>query len=66
VQSLGASRVGVASYFLAPGLLYDNAMESARSAGAVAVAPPLGDAPEVVRLVAARVYAVSRPMAAAA
>jgi sirohydrochlorin ferrochelatase len=66
VQSLGASRVGVASYFLAPGLLYDNAMESARSAGAVAVAPPLGDAPEVVQLVAARVHAVSRPMAAAA
>ena len=59
VASLGAGRVGVASYFLAPGLLYDNAMASARSAGAVAVAPPLGDAPELVELVAARVRAAA-------
>jgi sirohydrochlorin ferrochelatase len=57
VASLGVPRVGVASYFLAPGLLYDNAMASACAAGAVAVAPPLGDAPELVDLVAARVRA---------
>ena len=66
VASLHADRVGVASYFLAPGLLYDKAMESARSAGAVAVAPPLGDAPEIVALVAARVHAATRPLASAA
>ncbi|HEU4346258.1 MAG TPA: CbiX/SirB N-terminal domain-containing protein [Actinoplanes sp.] len=53
----GAIRVGVAAYFLAPGLLYDVAAESARSAGAVAVSDPLGDAPELVRLVASRVDA---------
>ncbi len=57
VASLAADRVGVASYFLAPGLLHDNAIASARSAGAVAVAPPLGDAPELVELVATRVRA---------
>lgn len=57
VASLSAARVGVASYFLAPGLLYDNAMASARSAGAVVVAPVLGDAPELVELVADRVRA---------
>jgi sirohydrochlorin ferrochelatase len=57
VRSFGAVRVGVASYFLAPGLLYDKAVVSAREAGAVAVAAPLGDAPELVSLVAARVTA---------
>jgi sirohydrochlorin ferrochelatase len=67
VRSLASSRVGVAAYFLAPGRLYDNAVESARSAGAVAVAAPLGDAPELVELVSARVSAAaSRPLAAAA
>jgi len=59
VAALAAPRVGVAAYFLAPGLLYDNAVASARSAGAVAVAPPLGDAPELVELVAARVRAAA-------
>jgi hypothetical protein len=48
----------VASYFLAPGLLYDNAVASARSAGAVAVAAPLTDAPELVTLIARRVSSV--------
>jgi sirohydrochlorin ferrochelatase len=55
VRSFGAARVGVASYFLAPGFLYDKAVAAARSAGAVAVADPLGDAPELVDLVARRV-----------
>jgi sirohydrochlorin ferrochelatase len=55
LRAAGASRVGLAAYFLAPGLLYDVAAESARSAGAVVVAPPLGDAPELVALVASRV-----------
>jgi sirohydrochlorin ferrochelatase len=52
------ARVVVASYFLAPGLLHDNAVASARSAGAVAVAPPLTDAPELVTLIARRVSSV--------
>jgi len=50
----GASRVAAASYFLAPGRLYDIAAASARAAGAVAVAGPLGPAEEIVRLVLAR------------
>jgi sirohydrochlorin ferrochelatase len=53
----GAQRVGVAAYFLAPGRLYDVAMQSARSAGAAVVASPLGDAPELVRLIGFRVEA---------
>lgn len=57
VRSLGAARVGVAAYFLAPGRLYDVAVDSARAAGAVEVAPPLGDAPELVELITARVHA---------
>jgi sirohydrochlorin ferrochelatase len=66
VMSLRASRVGVAAYFLAPGRLYDIAMDSARSAGAVVVAPPLGDAPELVALIGERVYATSHQRVAAA
>jgi sirohydrochlorin ferrochelatase len=66
LRTAGASRVGMAAYFLAPGLLYDVAAESALSAGAVAIAPPLGDAPELVRLVTARVgSALSRRLVAA-
>jgi sirohydrochlorin ferrochelatase len=63
----GARRVGMAAYFLAPGLLYDNAVHSAEKAGAVGIAEPLGDAPELVRLVAARVADAERyPLAPAA
>jgi sirohydrochlorin ferrochelatase len=59
VASFGPqARVIVASYFLAPGRLYDNAVASALSAGAVAVAPPLTDAPELVTLAARRVTSV--------
>jgi sirohydrochlorin ferrochelatase len=66
VASLRASRVGVAAYFLAPGRLYDVAMASAVAAGAVAVAPPLGDAPELVSLIGSRVAAtVSQGLLAA-
>ncbi len=60
LRAAGASRVGVAAYFLAPGLLYDAAMASARAAGAVATAEPLGDAPEVAALVLDRADAVAR------
>jgi len=55
LRASGAARVGVAAYFLAPGLLYDVAVSSALDAGAVAVADPLCDAPELVRLVESRV-----------
>ncbi|HWS31998.1 MAG TPA: CbiX/SirB N-terminal domain-containing protein [Actinoplanes sp.] len=58
LRAEGARRVGVAAYFLAPGLLYDAAMDAARSAGAVTVAQPLGDAPELVRLVATRAESI--------
>ena len=59
LRASGARRVGVSAYFLAPGFLYDLAARSARAAGAVTVADPLGDAPELVRLVAARVEAAA-------
>jgi len=66
LRAAGAARVGVASYFLAPGLLHDNVVASARSAGAVAVAGPLGDAPEMVALAASRVVAAAAPAASSA
>nr|WP_239145087.1 CbiX/SirB N-terminal domain-containing protein [Actinoplanes couchii] len=67
LRESGARRIGVAAYFLAPGLLYDAAMDAARAAGAVAVAPPLGDAPELVHLIASRVESVlPRSLATAA
>jgi sirohydrochlorin ferrochelatase len=59
LRAAGAVRVGVAAYFLAPGLLYDAAVSWALSAGAVAVAEPLVDAPELVRLVESRVLAAA-------
>ena len=49
---------GWPAYFLAPGLLYDATVAAARAAGAVGVAEPLGDVPELVRLVLSRVDAV--------
>ncbi|MEU4162765.1 CbiX/SirB N-terminal domain-containing protein [Actinoplanes sp. NPDC026670] len=67
LQAAGARRVGMAAYFLAPGLLYDASARAAREAGAVAVADPLGDTPDLVRLVAARVdSALSGSLATAA
>jgi sirohydrochlorin ferrochelatase len=51
----GAHRVAVAAYFLAPGRLYETVAASAREAGAVAVAAPLGSAPEIARLILDRV-----------
>jgi sirohydrochlorin ferrochelatase len=66
LRARGARRVAVATYFLAPGKLYDVAVESALAAGAVAVAEPLTDAPELVHLVEERVSAAlaARPVAA--
>jgi sirohydrochlorin ferrochelatase len=51
----GARRVAVAAYFLAPGRLYETVAASAREAGAVAVAAPLGDAPEIAHLILDRI-----------
>jgi sirohydrochlorin ferrochelatase len=59
LRAAGAARVGLAAYFLAPGLLYDVAVASALAAGAVAAGEPLGDAPELVRLVESRVLAAT-------
>jgi len=56
-ESPGVDRIGVSAYFLAPGHLYDLARRSASECGAVALAEPLGDAPELARLVASRVEA---------
>jgi sirohydrochlorin ferrochelatase len=60
LRAAGARRVGMAAYFLAPGLLYDATVDAARAAGAVGVAMPMGDVPELVRLVVSRVDAVAR------
>lgn len=64
LRAEGHERIGLASYFLAPGLLYDATVASARAAGVVAVAEPLTDIPDLVALVAARVTAaLDRPAA---
>lgn len=54
LRAAGARRVAVSAYFLAPGRLYENAMASAREAGAVAFATALEAAPEIARLVLVR------------
>jgi sirohydrochlorin ferrochelatase len=64
LRAEGYERVGLASYFLAPGLLYDATVASAREAGAVAVAEPLTDIPDLAHLVADRVRAAGRQPAA--
>ncbi|MGX6605891.1 sirohydrochlorin chelatase [Micromonosporaceae bacterium Da 78-11] len=67
LRAEGAHRVAMATYFLAPGRLYDLAVRSARDAGAVTVAEPLTDAPELVRLITTRVNAaVTSTLTAAA
>jgi sirohydrochlorin ferrochelatase len=57
VRALGATRVIAASYFLAPGRLHDIAAASAREAGALAVAEPLGAADELVELILSKIAA---------
>jgi len=67
LRASGARRVGMAAYFLAPGFLYDLAVRSASQACAAMTADPLGDAAELVCLVAARVLAATaRALPAAA
>ncbi|TDC71301.1 sirohydrochlorin chelatase [Actinomadura sp. GC306] len=50
----GAPRVAVASYFLAPGYFADKVENAALAAGAAAVSPVLGAAPEVARVIVHR------------
>ncbi|TDB92328.1 sirohydrochlorin chelatase [Actinomadura sp. 7K534] len=50
----GAPRVAVASYFLAPGYFADKVRNAALAAGAAAVSPVLGAAPEVAHLIVRR------------
>lgn len=50
LRSRGVERVAVAPYLLAPGLLPDRITAAAEAAGAELVAPVLGAAPEVARL----------------
>jgi sirohydrochlorin ferrochelatase len=62
----GARRVVVASYLLAPGLFADRVREESLAAGAAAVSPALGAAPEVAEVLLARYIQVSRARQAAA
>ena len=57
VRAHGARRVLASSYFLAPGRLHEAVAASARAAGALGVAGPLGAAGELVGLIAARAHA---------
>ncbi|WP_229403055.1 sirohydrochlorin chelatase [Micromonospora okii] len=57
LRAAGARRVAVSAYFLAPGLFHDAVLAQAGHAGAVAVAGPLADAPELADLVLRRVDA---------
>ncbi len=54
LRRVGIRRVAVASYFLAPGLLYDRVVAAARDTAVVMVTEPFVAAPELVRVVAAR------------
>jgi sirohydrochlorin ferrochelatase len=52
-------RIALASYFLAPGLLWDATVASAVEAGAALVSSPMTDAPALAALVAARALAAA-------
>jgi sirohydrochlorin ferrochelatase len=51
LRKAGARRVVVASYLLAPGLFADRIRDASLAAGAAAVSPALGAAPEVAEVV---------------
>jgi sirohydrochlorin ferrochelatase len=50
----GAPRVAVASYFLAPGYFTDKVANETQAAGAFAISPALGAAPEIATLITHR------------
>lgn len=54
LRARGVERVAVAPYLLAPGLLPDRIADAADAASADLVAPPLGAAPEIARLLLQR------------
>jgi sirohydrochlorin ferrochelatase len=54
LRAAGAPRVAVASYFLAPGYFADKVRDAALAAGAGAVSPALGAAPELVEIICQR------------
>ncbi|HEX2144205.1 MAG TPA: CbiX/SirB N-terminal domain-containing protein [Glycomyces sp.] len=51
LKAEGAQRVAAVCYFIAPGLLCDAAIESAREAGVIHVGDPIGTAPELIKLI---------------
>ena len=57
LRARGARAVAIASYFLAPGRLYDLVTSSALGAGAVAAAPPLGASWQMAELILDRIDA---------
>jgi sirohydrochlorin ferrochelatase len=63
LRNQGAARVGVASYFLAPGRLYDMVTGSALDAGAIAAAPPLGASWPLAELILSKVDGAVREAA---
>lgn len=54
LKAQGAERIAAVCYFIAPGLLCDTAIASAREAGVVHVGEPLGTAPELLALIEQR------------
>lgn len=60
LRAEGCERVGLASYFLAPGLLWDATVASAREAGVRVVGEPLTDSPALADLVVQRAAAAAR------
>ena len=60
VRARGWGRIAVVSYFIAPGLLHDKAIDSAREAGAEPVGGPLGAAPELLEVIAKRAAEAER------
>lgn len=54
LREAGARRVAVAGYLLAPGFFSDRVADQAFAAGAAAVAPALGDVPELAEVVLRR------------
>ncbi|MFB9660785.1 sirohydrochlorin chelatase [Glycomyces mayteni] len=54
LKAQGAQRVAAVCYFIAPGVLCDAALASARDAGVVHTGEPLGPAPELLDLIAKR------------
>jgi sirohydrochlorin ferrochelatase len=54
LKAQGAQRIAAVCYFIAPGLLCDAAIASAREAGVVHVGEPLGTAPELLAIIEQR------------